>query len=105
MKYFLKKYNILLMERIKIIIPPEYDAKTNDYKNVELKKISFNISSKSYFKELSIDNFYDDSNLVKYLHNYVKENNIDLVDYDIFYKKGKEWYSTFILYKKNSLIN
>ena len=38
MKYFLKKYNILLMERIKIIIPPEYDAKTNDYKNVELKK-------------------------------------------------------------------
>ena len=91
------------MERIKINIPPECDAKTNDYKNLELSKISYNISSKSYFKELSIDSFYNDSNLVKYLHNYLKENNIDPVDYDIFYKKGKEWYSTFMLYKKKFL--
>ena len=94
------------MERIKINIPPEYDAKTNDYKNVELKKISYNLSSKSYFKELSIDNFYNDSYLVNYLFNYLNKNNIDQANYDIFYKKGKEWYSTFTLYKKNiSLIN
>lgn len=90
---------MLLMESMKINIPPEYDAKTNDYKNDELKKISYNISSRSYFKKLPIDSFYSDSNLIKYLHNYLNENNIDPVHYNIFYRKGKEWYSTFILYK------
>ena len=88
------------MDKIKIDIPPKFDAKLLDYKNEELIKISYNYSGKSYFKKISIDNFYEDSDLVMYLKNYLNERNLNENEYDIFYRKGKEWYSYFILYKK-----
>ena len=89
------------MNKIKIDIPPKFDAKIFDYKSDELMKISYNYSSNSYFKKISIDNFYEDSDLISYLESYLNENNLDQKNYDIFYRKGKEWYSNFILYKKS----
>lgn len=89
------------MDKIKIDIPPKFDAKFLDYKYEELVKISYNYSGNSYFKKIAIDNFYEDSDLISYLESYLNENNLDQKNYDIFYRKGKEWYSNFILYKKS----
>ena len=89
------------MDKIKIDIPTKFDAKLLDYKYQDLMKISYNYSSKSYFKKIPIDNFYEDSELIKYLESYLNENNLNQKNYDIFYRKGKEWYSNFTLYKKS----
>ena len=96
---------MLLMDKIKIDIPPIFDATRCDYKDEELMKLCYNLSSKSYFKKISIDNFYSDSNLINYLDNYLFKNHIDPKKYDVYYRKGKEWYSTFTLYKKKKIFN
>ena len=46
-----------------------------------------------YFKEISIDNFKKESNIIVFINNYLKEHHLLKEEYDIYYQKEKEWYS------------
>ncbi len=50
------------------------------------------------FKKLPIKYFKNSSNIIKFVKNYGLQNNIDIVKYDIYYKKEKEWYSKLYFY-------
>jgi len=90
-----------MAKEIKIELPPEYDAVVYDYKDYDvcLKK-HYGYNGNLYFKKIPIDMFNEDSNIISFLNEYLKKNNLNKKDYDIFYKKGKEWYSKLYLYKK-----
>jgi len=89
------------MDKIVLDIPPEYEAFSNDYKEYDdcLKK-NYSYNGNLFFKKIPIDSFNEDSNIISFLNEYLKKNNLNKKDYDIFYRKGKEWYSKLYLYKK-----
>ena len=90
-----------MAEKIKIELPSEYDAVSDDYKDYDVcLKRHYGYNGNLYFKKIPITCFNDNSKIVYFLNEYLKKNNLNKRDYDIFYKKGIEWYSKLYLYKK-----
>ena len=85
---------------IKLNIPPEYDVKqddyTSDYKNVN----TYSYNGDLYFKKIPITFLKSDCKLHLFLNEYIQKHNLIKENYEIFYKKQKEWYSNLYLYKK-----
>lgn len=90
------------MNRIKIEIPPEFDVKENDYNNKIEKEMKFNNSYNGSinFKKIPITYLNNDCKLLAFLNNYLRHNKLEKNDYNIYYKKGLEWFSYLYLYKK-----
>ena len=90
-----------MAEKIKIELPPEYDAISDDYKDYDVcLKRHYGYNGNLYFKKIPISCFNDNSKIISFLNEYLKKYNLNKKDYDIFYRKGKEWYSNLYLYKK-----
>ena len=89
------------MDKIVLDIPPEHEAFSNDYKEYnDCFEKNYSYNGNLFFKKIPINSFNEDSNIISFLNEYLKKNNLNKKDYDIFYKKGKEWYSKLYLYKK-----
>lgn len=72
----------------------------NDFKSYsDLTDIS--LSGDMLFKEVPLSNINEKSIIYYHLENIIKDNNINKDDYDIFFKRNKEWYNKFIFYEKN----
>jgi len=84
-----------------IEIPVKYEALHFDYiDDSHSESIYVGYNGGLYYKEISIDNFKKDSNIIVFVNNYLKENHLLKEDYDIYYQKEKEWYSKLYFYSK-----
>ena len=63
--------------------------------------IDVNLKGDLIFKEISINNINENSNIMKELNIILNEQKIDKTKYDIFFLRNKEWFNKFIFYKKN----
>lgn len=89
-----------MSKNFKIDILPHNDVKIFDFLDTDHY---LNWSYHAYngdmkFKKIPIKNFKSSSNLIKFLKDYGKENDIDINKYDIYYKKKAEWYSKLYFY-------
>jgi len=92
-----------MIKYIKLDIPPEYEVKADDHKDKTVsldKMLRHNLSGNLYGNKISIEYFNEDSNLYIFLNTYLHDNKLNKDEYDIYYKKGIEWYSNLYLYKK-----
>ena len=72
----------------------------NDFKDTsQLNNV--NLCGDLIFNEVPINNICTNSEILKNLKELIEENNIDESKYNIFFKRNKEWFNTFIFYKKN----
>lgn len=85
---------------IKLNIPPEYDVKQDDYKSCYNDVTSYSYNGDLYFKKIPITFLKSDCKLHLFLNEYIQKHNLIKENYEIFYKKQKEWYSNLYLYKK-----
>lgn len=72
----------------------------SDFKNTDILK-NVNFCGGLLFNEVPISNIYDNSEIIKNLKSIIEENNININNYDIYFKRNKEWFNRFIFYKKN----
>ena len=85
-----------------IEIPTEYEALCLDYiDDNHGESIYTGYNGGLYFKEISIDSFKKESNIIVFINNYLKEHHLLKEEYDIYYQKEKEWYSKLYFYNKN----
>ena len=74
-----------------------------DFKIDYYKIYDVNYSGSLIFNDISINDIYSNSNIIKELNNIIINNNIDKSKYDIYFKRNKEWYNKFIFYKKKNI--
>ena len=74
-----------------------------DFKIDHYKIYDVNYSGSLIFNDISINDIYSNSNIIKELNNIIINNNIDKSKYDIYFKRNKEWYNKFIFYKKKNI--
>ena len=69
---------------------------------LQIYKTTLRESSKEQ-NYINISNINDDSIIFSYLNNIVKNKNININNYDIYFQRNKEWFNKFIFYKKNKI--
>ena len=74
----------------------------NDFINIDLTT-TINYCGGMIFQDTPISNINDDSIIFSYLNNIVKNKNININNYDIYFQRNKEWFNKFIFYKKNKI--
>tara|TARA_B110000483_G_C18206320_1_gene547830 strand:+ start:6233 stop:6508 length:276 start_codon:yes stop_codon:yes gene_type:complete len=57
------------------------------------------------FKEVPINNIEKNSIILTHLENIINNNKINQDDFNIYFKRNKEWYNKFIFYKKNQSLS
>lgn len=78
-----------------------FSIQDSDFKNPNCY-LDINYGGDLIFKEVEINNIENDSIILKILDEVVKENNLNKDEYDIYFKRNKEWFNKFIFYKKNN---
>lgn len=85
---------------MEIEIKKFFSIQDSDFKNSNCY-LDINYGGDLIFKEVEINNIENDSIILNILDEVIKENNLDKDEYDIYFKRNKEWFNKFIFYKKN----